>query len=83
LITFFTTGEKESRAWTTKRGATAPYAAKSIHTDFMEKFIRAEVIHYDKLLEAGSYANAKAKGWVRTEGKEYIVQDGDVVEFLI
>lgn len=83
LITFFTTGEKESRAWTTKRGATAPYAAKSIHTDFMEKFIRAEIIHYDKLLEAGSYTNAKAKGWVRTEGKEYIVQDGDVVEFLI
>lgn len=83
LITFFTTGEKESRAWTTKRGATAPYAAKSIHTDFMEKFIRAEVIHYDKLLEAGSYTAAKQKGWVRTEGKEYIVQDGDVMEFLI
>ncbi len=83
LITFFTTGEKESRAWTTKRGATAPFAAKSIHTDFMEKFIRAEVIHYDKLIEAGSYANARAKGWVRIEGKEYIVQDGDVVEFLI
>ncbi|MBX4198753.1 YchF family ATPase [Candidatus Parcubacteria bacterium] len=83
LITFFTTGEKESRAWTTKRGATAPFAAKSIHTDFMEKFIRAEVVACDKLLEAGSYANAKAKGLVRTEGKEYIVQDGDVVEFLI
>ncbi len=83
LITFFTTGEKESRAWTTKRGNTAPLAAKSIHTDFMEKFIRAEVIHYDQLLKAGSYANARAKGWVRTEGKEYIVQDGDVVEFLI
>lgn len=83
LITFLTTGEKESRAWTTKRGATAPFAAKSIHTDFMEKFIRAEVIQCDKLLEAGSYAAARAKGWVRTEGKEYIVQDGDVVEFLI
>ncbi len=83
LITFFTTGEKESRAWTTKRGATAPFAGKSIHTDFMEKFIRAEVIHWDKLLEAGSYANARAKGWVRIEGKEYIVQDGDVIEFLI
>jgi ribosome-binding ATPase len=82
-ITFFTTGEKESRAWTTKRNATAPFAAKSIHTDFMEKFIRAEVIQWDKLLEAGSYANARSKGWVRTEGKEYIVQDGDVVEFLI
>ena len=83
LITFFTTGEKESRAWTTKRGATAPFAGKSIHTDFMEKFIRAEVIHWDKLLEAGSYATARSKGWVRTEGKEYVVQDGDVVEFLI
>jgi small GTP-binding protein len=83
LITFFTTGEKESRAWTTLRGATAPFAAKSIHTDFMEKFIRAEVIACDKLLEAGSYATARTKGWVRTEGKEYIMQDGDVVEFLI
>ena len=83
LITFFTTGEKESRAWTTKRGATAPEAGKSIHTDFQNKFIRTEVIHWDKLLEAGSYANARAKGWVRTEGKEYIVPDGDVVEFLI
>ena len=83
LITFFTTGEKESRAWTTRRGATAPEAGKSIHTDFQEKFIRAEVIHWDKLLEAGSYASARAKGWVRIEGKEYIVQDGDVVEFLI
>lgn len=83
LITFFTTGEKESRAWTTKRNATAPEAGKSIHSDFQEKFIRAEVIHYDKLVEAGSYGNARAKGWVRTEGKEYIVQDGDVVEFLI
>jgi small GTP-binding protein len=83
LITFFTTGEKESRAWTSRRGSTAPEAGRSIHTDFQQKFIRAEVIHYDKLIEAGSYANARAKGWVRTEGKEYIVQDGDVVEFLI
>ena len=83
LITFFTTGEKESRAWTTYRGASAPVAGKSIHTDFQEKFIRAEVIHWDKLLEAGSYANARAKGWARIEGKEYIVEDGDVIEFLI
>lgn len=83
LITFFTTGEKESRAWTTKRGASAPFAGKSIHTDFMEKFIRAEVIHWDKLLEAGSEKEARAKGWIRTEGKEYIVQDGDVIEFLV
>jgi ribosome-binding ATPase len=83
LITFFTTGEKESRAWTTKRGSTAPVAGKSIHTDFQDKFIRAEVIHWDKLLEAGSYAKAREKGWLRTEGKEYVVVDGDVVEFLI
>ena len=83
LITFLTTGEKESRAWTTHRGATAPEAGKSIHTDFKDKFIRAEVIHWDKLLEAGSYVAARAKGWVRIEGKEYIVQDGDVMEFLI
>lgn len=83
LITFLTTGEKESRAWTCRRGSTAPQAARSIHTDFQEKFIRAEVIHYDKLLEAGSKARAREKGWLRTEGKDYIVEDGDVVEFLI
>ncbi len=83
LITFLTTGEKESRAWTTLRGATAPFAAKSIHTDFMEKFIRAEVVSYDQLIEAGSFAKAREKGWVRTEGKEYVVKDGDVIEFLI
>ena len=83
LMTFFTTGEKESRAWTCKRGSTAPEAGRSIHSDFQEKFIRAEVVHYGKLLEAGSFAKAREKGWVRTEGKEYIVQDGDVIEFLI
>jgi ribosome-binding ATPase YchF (GTP1/OBG family) len=83
LITFFTTGEDESRAWTTIRGATAPLAGKSIHTDFRDKFIRAEVVAYDKLMEAGSYVKAREKGWVRTEGKEYIVKDGDVIEFLI
>ena len=83
LITFFTTGEKESRAWTTKRGSTAPQAGRSIHSDFETKFIRAEVIHCDKLLEAGSYATAREKGWLRTEGKEYVVQDGDVIEFLV
>jgi len=83
LITFFTTGEDESRAWTTRRGAKAPEAGKSIHTDFQDKFIRAEVIHYDKLIEAGSYAVAREKGWLRIEGKEYVVQDGDVIEFLI
>jgi len=83
LITFFTTGEDESRAWTTRRGAKAPEAGKSIHTDFRDKFIRAEVIHYDKLIEAGSYISAREKGWLRTEGKEYEVQDGDIIEFLI
>ena len=83
LITFFTTGEKESRAWTTKRDSTAPEAGKAIHTDFQEKFIRAEVIHCDKLLEAGSYAKARENGWLRTEGKQYVVEDGDVIEFLI
>ncbi len=83
LITFFTTGEDESRAWTTVRGSTAPIAGKSIHTDFRDKFIRAEVVAYDKLVEAGSFVKAREKGWVRTEGKEYIVKDGDVIEFLI
>ncbi|MDP2641981.1 MAG: redox-regulated ATPase YchF [bacterium] len=83
LITFFTTGEDESRAWTTRRGATAPEAGKSIHTDFQDKFIRAQVVSYQDLVEVGSMVKAREKGLVRTEGKEYIVQDGDVIEFLI
>lgn len=83
LITYFTTGEKETRAWTTFLGATAPQAGASIHSDFEHKFIRAEIIACDKLLEAGSYAVAREKGWVRTEGKQYIVQDGDVIEFRV
>jgi len=83
LITFFTTGEDESRAWTTLRGETAPFAGRSIHTDFQQKFIRAEVVSYDQLIEAGSFVKARERGWVRTEGKEYIVKDGDVIEFLI
>ena len=83
LETFFTTGEDETRAWTIKVGSTAPVAGMAIHTDFKDKFIRAEVIANEKLLEAGSYAKARERGWVRTEGKEYIVQDGDVIEFLI
>lgn len=81
LISFFTTGEKESRAWTIRRGATAPEAGAAIHSDFRDKFIRAEVIHWDKLLEAGSWGKARERGWVRSEGKEYVVQDGDVMEF--
>ena len=83
LMTYFTTGEKETRAWTTFVGATAPQAGASIHSDFEHKFIRAEVIEYEKLLEAGSFAAAREKGWLRTEGKQYIVQDGDVIEFKI
>jgi GTP-binding protein YchF len=82
LISFFTTGETETRAWTIKRGSTAPEAGAAIHTDFRDKFIRAETIQWDKLLEAGTRAAARDKGWIRAEGKEYIVQDGDVMEFL-
>lgn len=80
LISFLTTGDKESRAWTIKRGFKAPQAAGAIHTDFEKKFIRAEVINWQKLLEAGSWSAAKQKGWLRLEGKEYVVADGDVVE---
>ena len=82
LITFITAGPKESKAWTCPAGTKAPQAAGVIHTDFEHGFIRSETIQWDKLLEAGSYANARAKGWLRTEGKEYVVQDGDVVHFL-
>ncbi len=83
LQTYFTTGEDETRAWTIKNGWTAPEAGTAIHMDFKEKFIRAEVIPCDKLLEAGSYVTAREKGWVKTEGKDYIVKDGDVIEFKI
>jgi len=83
LITYFTTGEDESRAWTILKGSTAPVAGMAIHTDFKDKFIRAEVVHWDELLNAGSYGTAREKGLVRTEGKEYVVKDGDVVEFKI
>ncbi len=83
LITYFTTGEDETRAWTIKKGWTAPEAGTAIHTDFRDKFIRAEVIEWDTLLKAGSYASAREKGLLRTEGKEYVVKDGDVVEFKI
>lgn len=83
LETFLTTGEDETRAWTIKIGSTAPIAGTAIHTDFKDKFIRAEVINWKDLLDSGSRANAKAKGLIRIEGKEYIVKDGDVIEFLI
>lgn len=82
LITFFTAGEKEVRAWTVKRGAKAPEAAGEIHSDFERGFIRAEVIGVDELVAAGSIANARARGKLRLEGKEYVVQDGDVIHFL-
>ncbi len=82
LSTYFTTGEKETRAWTIKNGMTAPEAAGVIHTDFERGFIRAQTIGYRKLLEAGSFSEARTKGWLRSEGKEYIVKEGDVMEFL-
>jgi GTP-binding protein YchF len=83
LITYFTTGEKETRAWTILRGSNAPRAGAAIHGDFEEKFIRAEVIEWDKLIGAGSFAAAREQGLLRTEGKEYIVKDGDVMEFKV
>jgi ribosome-binding ATPase YchF (GTP1/OBG family) len=79
LISFFTTGEDETRAWTIKKGTKAPEAAGVIHSDFEKGFIRAEVINWEKLIEAQGWNNAKQKGWIRLEGKEYIVKDGDVL----
>ena len=81
LQTYLTAGPKEARAWTIGKGWTAPQAAGVIHTDFQKQFIKAEVVSFAQLLEAGSMAAAKAKGWVRMEGKEYVMNDGDVVEF--
>jgi GTP-binding protein YchF len=83
LITFFTTGEDETRAWTIPVDSKAPRAGRAIHSDFEEKFIRAEVIHWNKLLETGSWSKARDLGWLRIEGKEYVVKDGDVIEFRI
>lgn len=83
LITYFTTGEMETRAWTVKRNSTAPEAGAAIHGDFKEKFIRAEVIFWEDLINAGSFAQAREKGILKTEGKEYIVRDGDVMEFKV
>ena len=81
LQTYLTAGPKESRAWTIKRGATAPEAAGVIHTDFQRGFIKAEIVSYDDLIDAGSMNAARAAGKVRMEGKDYVMQDGDVVEF--
>ena len=81
LQTYLTAGPKEARAWTIRKGATAPQAAGVIHTDFERGFIKAEVVHFADLIEAGSMAAAKAAGKVRIEGKDYVMHDGDVVEF--
>ncbi len=83
LITYFTTGEDETRGWTIKAGSSAPQAGAAIHTDFEQKFIKAEIINWQKLLECGSWAAARQQGLLRTEGRDYIVQDGDVIEFKI
>jgi GTP-binding protein YchF len=80
LITFLTTGEDETRAWTIKKGSTAPQAGGAIHTDFERCFIKAEVVNWKDLLDANGFVNAHSKGLIRTEGKEYIVKDGDVIE---
>ncbi len=81
LMSFLTAGPKESRAWTIKKGTKAPQAAGKIHSDFERGFIRAEVVNYDNLIACGGYNGAKEKGLVRSEGKEYVVQDGDVILF--
>lgn len=81
LQTYLTAGPKETRAWTIPVGATAPEAAGVIHTDFQRGFIKAEIVSFDDLIAAGSMANAKAAGKVRMEGKDYVMKDGDVVEF--
>jgi hypothetical protein len=81
LQTFLTAGPKESRAWTIAVGATAPEAAGAIHSDFQRGFVKAEVVAYGDLMAAGSMAAAKAAGKVRMEGKDYVMRDGDVVEF--
>ena len=83
LMTYFTTGEDETRAWTITKDSTAPEAGAAIHSDFRDKFIRAEVINWKELLETGSYAALREKGLLRTEGRDYIVEDGDVIEFKI
>ncbi|MEI6829067.1 MAG: redox-regulated ATPase YchF [Synechococcaceae cyanobacterium ELA445] len=82
LRTYFTTGEKETRAWTITAGMTAPQAAGVIHTDFERGFIRAQTVAYGQLVEAGSLSEARNRGWLRSEGKEYVVAEGDVMEFL-
>ena len=81
LISYLTSGEDECRAWTITRGTKAPQAAGKIHSDFERGFIRAEVISYDDLMACGAMAAAREKGLIRSEGKEYVVQDGDIILF--
>lgn len=81
LISYLTAGQPEVRAWTIKKGTKAPQAAGKIHSDFEKGFIRAEVVSFDDLMACGSMTAAKEKGLVRSEGKEYVMQDGDIVLF--
>ena len=81
LITFFTTGEDETRAWTIEQGSLAPQAAGVIHSDFEEKFIRADIIQWQVLLSTSGWADARTKGLIQTVGKDYVMRDGDVMEF--
>lgn len=83
LITFFTLVSDEAHSWAIRAGLTAPQAGSVIHTDFEKKFIRAEIINWQKLLECGSWSNARAKGLLKTEGRDYVIEDGDVIEFKI
>jgi ribosome-binding ATPase len=81
LRTYFTTGEKETRAWTIHEGDKAPAAAGVIHSDFERGFIAAETVHFNELIQLGSFAKSREAGRLRVEGKEYVVKDGDVLEF--
>ena len=83
LMSYFTTGEKETHAWTVRQGSTGPEAGSAIHTDFQTRYIRAQVVSFEDLVQCGSLAVAREKGKLRTEGKEYIVKDGDVIEFMV
>ena len=82
LMSFYTVGEDECRAWTVRRGSSAPIAGGKVHSDIERGFIRAEVIGYDDFVAAGSEQAAKLKGWLQTRGKDYVVSDGDILHFL-
>ncbi len=83
LISFFTFNEKETKAWTVKKGATAPVAAGKVHGDFQKNFIRAEVVNVERLLNAGGWTQAKERGIIKDRGKDYVVEDGDVIFFKV